>query len=149
MWQFMETVLDTILNQAKARIGSLMMMDTQSQTLKIVAARGFPGEIIDQIKRLSLPPGQGIAGHVYQTGKPYYLKDHKNDPLFIPQNLSLKLPFHFLSFPLEDDLGQVLGVLNIHFPTEKILNAKELDELRRLANELVSSEINQQQAPLN
>ncbi len=140
----MESALDTVLLQAQARIGSLMMMDPQAHALRIVAARGFPTEIIEQIKKLALAPGQGIAGHVYQTGKPYYLRDAQSDPLFVPQTLPQRQHFQFLSLPVESVTGTILGVLNIHFPTEKLLNATELEDLRKLANDLILSEMDQQ-----
>ena len=132
----MDSALDSVLARAKAQVGSLMLLDPDTHALRIVAARGFSQEVMDQVKKLTLAPGQGIAGHVYQTGKPYYLRDPQKDPMFVHQNISLNSNFQFLSLPLADQQGRTIGVLNIHFPTEVVLGSYELDQISRLANQL-------------
>ena len=109
--------------------------------LRITAARGFSGEIIEQVKGLELAAGEGIAGHVYKTGEPYYLKDSRTDPQFVDQMLPINPRFQFLSLPLCDDKQTVVGVLNIHFPTERILSSQDLEALRQTASELVNDHL--------
>ncbi|MBI4062677.1 MAG: GAF domain-containing protein [Elusimicrobia bacterium] len=132
----MNEALDLVLRQARAKIGSLMLFDPLERALRIVAARGFSQDIMDHIKNLRLTPGQGIAGHVYQTGHPYYLKSPEDDPLFVRQNIPVGPGFQFLSIPLRNDHKQTVGVLNIHFPTESVLGPDDLMALSQLANRL-------------
>lgn len=134
----MENALDSILMHARAKIGSLMLLDPKSRFLRIVAARGFSKDVMDHVKKLTLAPGQGIAGHVYQTGEPYYLRDPRKDPLFVHQNITLGGNFQFLSLPIRDGQGAVIGVLNIHFPTELVLGPEDLDYICRLAGSLTN-----------
>ena len=136
-----DSILDAILLQANAETGSLMLPDSQAGFLKIVAARGFPMETVEQVKKLKLAPGEGIAGHVYQTGKPYYLRDSKNDALFVDPDAPSGAPSQFLSLPIENPQGKTIGVLNIHFPTEKLLSSSELRELHEMASSLVASQM--------
>lgn len=137
----MQSALDYILDQARAKTGSLMLMDSGRGKLRIVAARGFPETIIEQIKKFELNPGQGIAGHVYQTGEPYYLKNAAADPQYVQHAWSIESRFQFLSLPLAGGNKKTVGVLNIHFPTDRLLNAKELELLRLAASELVINEL--------
>lgn len=136
-----EKVLDHILRQARAQTGSLMLLDSGCQVLKIAAAKGFSGDVIEEIKKMRLALGEGVAGHVCQTGKPYYVRSSKSDPTYVEKGASSDRDFQFLSLPLENRKGRAIGVLNIHFPNAKLLNAAELQELHRLASRLVSEEL--------
>ena len=135
----MEHVLSTVLNHAKAKVGSLMLMDESVSLLRIVEATGFPSDTLEAIKKFTLNPGQGVAGHVYLTGQPYYLRHPQEDALFVPPPIPFGPNFQFLSLPLKDANGQTVGVLNIHFPTDALMGAKELEGLAQLAN-LATSE---------
>ncbi|MBI4669712.1 MAG: GAF domain-containing protein [Elusimicrobia bacterium] len=140
----MDTELGSILTEAGAKTGSVMLMDSQAKALRIIAAQGFPEEIVNEVKNLTLASGQGIAGHVYQTGKPYYLRDPKKDALFVHQSIPLGKDFQFLSLPLKNDKGATIGVLNIHFPTEIMLDTQELDHLAAKANRLAAEALKPQ-----
>ncbi|MBI4368961.1 MAG: GAF domain-containing protein [Elusimicrobia bacterium] len=133
--------LDTILHQAGARVGSLMIMDPFLKKLRVAAARGFNHEVMKRLHQLTLKPGQGVAGHVFETGQPYYLRDPKEDTLFVHQDVSLSSNFQFLSLPLKGKTGLVIGVLNIHFPTDNVLDSGDLDRLSRAANRLVAETV--------
>ena len=128
--------LDLVLKKAGAQIGSLMLYDSHDQALRIVAAQGFDIETMKQIKNLKLTSGKGVAGHVYETGKPYYLKHPPKDPLFESENINLGPSFQFLSIPLKTTQSQTVGVLNIHFPAKQLLSASDLESLANLANRL-------------
>ncbi|MDP3480521.1 MAG: adenylate/guanylate cyclase domain-containing protein [Desulfoprunum sp.] len=88
---------------------SVMLFDEQSGLLKIAASRGISDELIPKI---SLRPGEKIAGWVYENGKPVILNRKTQHTSPFSQLLSRKDIAAAISFPL---LGRekVLGVLNI------------------------------------
>lgn len=133
----MQEALDAVLDRARAKTGSLMLLDERLEALRIVAARGFPNETVENVKKFFLRPGQGVAGHVYVTGRPYYLRHPQDDSLFVKPPIPTGPNFQFLSLPLQDGAGKTVGVLNIHFPTETLMGAPELEDLARLANRVV------------
>ena len=115
---FMETVelkdlLDQIINAVKqethSQVASLMLLDDDSQELKIAAAAGLTDDVIANEKQAL---GRGIAGHVAKTG----------EPMIVAEGLALTPEIHramakpdvlsALSMPLRLR-GQVIGVLNL------------------------------------
>ncbi len=61
-------------------VGSLLLLDEEGQLV-------FKKSLGLDLNRISLPPlklGQGIAGHVAQTGRPLLVTDAQNDPRFYP-----------------------------------------------------------------
>jgi HD-GYP domain-containing protein (c-di-GMP phosphodiesterase class II) len=62
-----------------AETGSLLLLDQEANELYFDVALGEKGERVRQI-RLKL--GEGIAGHVAQTGEPVLVDDVQNDPRF-------------------------------------------------------------------
>ncbi len=88
---------------------SVMLFDKQSGLLKIVASRGISDELIPKI---SLKPGEKIAGWVYENGKPVILNRKTQHTSPFSQLLSRKDIAAAISFPLLGR-GKVLGVLNI------------------------------------
>ncbi|MBI4402103.1 MAG: GAF domain-containing protein, partial [Nitrospirae bacterium] len=94
--QEISEVLNSTLNQAEIRkraikaatdlmdaeAGSLLLLDEAAGELYFEVALGEKGEGVREI-RLKL--GQGIAGHVAQTGEPVIINDVQNDPRFARQ----------------------------------------------------------------
>jgi phosphoserine phosphatase RsbU/P len=82
----MEEVLDRIMATSRATmqadVCSLMLWDEESQELVFQVAQGAAGE---QLKgNVRLKKGQGIAGHVFETGQPLLIEDAYKDPRFHP-----------------------------------------------------------------
>ncbi|MEW6543335.1 MAG: GAF domain-containing protein [Nitrospirota bacterium] len=67
----------TILMEAEA--GSMLLLDEKANELYFEVALGEKGEGVRQIR---LKVGQGIAGHVAQTGRPEIINDCYSDPRF-------------------------------------------------------------------
>ncbi len=70
----------TVLMDAEA--GSLLLLDEATNELYFEVALGEKGEGVREIR---LKVGQGIAGHVAQTGEPVIINDVQQDPHFSPQ----------------------------------------------------------------
>lgn len=58
---------------------SLLLKDSQSPDMVFAAVVGSKK---DKLQGLKLPRGEGIAGHIYTTGKPLIVKDVKTDKRF-------------------------------------------------------------------
>lgn len=94
--QGISQLLNSTLNQAtirnraiegtmalvEAEAGSLLLLDEATGELYFEVALGEKGEAVREIR---LKPGQGIAGHVAQTGQAVIVNDVQQDPRFAPQ----------------------------------------------------------------
>jgi putative nucleotidyltransferase with HDIG domain len=69
--QVLQKVLDSAIMLLDSRKGSLMLIGTQTDEMRIVAAHGLPPEIISNA-RVKL--GEGISGKVALEGKPRLMK---------------------------------------------------------------------------
>ncbi|HQK93855.1 MAG TPA: sensor domain-containing diguanylate cyclase [Armatimonadota bacterium] len=115
----LQEILDLIVDQASKMAGtercSLMLLDDQTQTLRIRAAKGLPEEVIESAEvRL----GEGVCGHVAATGEPLLITDIRRDPRFAPgeRHECYNGP-SLLSVPLKFR-GSVTGVLNLSNKTD-------------------------------
>jgi diguanylate cyclase (GGDEF)-like protein/PAS domain S-box-containing protein len=79
------------------------------------------------LREMSFGPGEGIAGHVWQTGEPHWARDAMADPLNDAASLE-KAPLRAVFvFPIQAE-GRVLGVLTfgsdeIREPNDRLLKA--------------------------
>lgn len=76
-------VLDLIMEESRNVIGaeasSLLLLNRDTNELEFYIAQGEKGE---EVKKIRLKLGQGIAGWVAQTGESVLVKDAKKDPRF-------------------------------------------------------------------
>ncbi|MBI5555846.1 MAG: HD domain-containing protein [Elusimicrobia bacterium] len=79
----LDKLLNLIMNLASkvvhSEASSLMLMDEDSQELYFDVALGEKGE---QVKQIRIKTGEGIAGHVAQTGLPLIVNDVSKDSRF-------------------------------------------------------------------
>ena len=106
-------ILDSALEITKAKNGSLLLLDQDTNQLKIKVARGLSEEVINST---SIPVGVGISGTVVKENKPLigsieeFAKLHK-DPARRYESKSSSEPT-FVSIPIESQ-NRVLGVINV------------------------------------
>lgn len=62
-----------------AETGSLLLLDQEAKELYFDVALGEKG---DRVRQIRLKLGEGIAGHVAETGEPVLIDDVMNDPRF-------------------------------------------------------------------
>lgn len=111
--QRLEELLQRIVTLAAgvlgARVGSIMLLDTEGKYLVIRAALGLSREIMEST-RLEL--GASIAGQAAQTGEPILVKNLETDPRFARTSRQKYETKSLLTVPLK--LGEkILGVLNL------------------------------------
>src|SRR3989338_5232265 len=77
MKNLLTLVLERTLRTVRAAVGSIMLVDRERQTLRIVAARGVADNALADVE---LRAGGGIAGKVAQLGEPILVEDIETDP---------------------------------------------------------------------
>ncbi len=97
--------LDKAMHLTAAATGSVMLLDEDTGTLRIAAARGLPSEVVANV---AVGSGEGIAGWVLASGQPVLVED-------LPARSARKGRHGVrssLTVPISDE-GGVLGVLNV------------------------------------
>jgi phosphoserine phosphatase RsbU/P len=108
--------LDTLIEGATELLGvergSILLLDPESETLRIEVARGIDPEIVE---RTRIPLGRGIAGQVAATGQPMVARDVREVPGFEPNPVQAAdyADHSALCVPLTLH-GRVLGVMNFN-----------------------------------
>ncbi|MHC1728618.1 MAG: PP2C family protein-serine/threonine phosphatase [Syntrophobacteraceae bacterium] len=78
--EVLENIMTTSRSILKADACSLMLVDEKSDELVFEVAQG---PVADKLKSgLRIKRGQGIAGHVFDTGEPLLIEDAYSDPRF-------------------------------------------------------------------
>jgi adenylate cyclase len=127
-------VAKLVINEATKLIqgtsASVMLLDEKTQRLEIIAASGKANE-----SKLTLLPGEGIAGSIFLTGRAEIINDVESDPRFVPATNKSK---SLICTPLKTQ-NAVLGVLNIS--SEELVNytAQDLKLLITLASQAASA----------
>ena len=94
----------------RTEIGSLMLVDKETNMLEIVAARGLPEELV---KNIHIPIGKGIAGKVAEEGESILCENIETDTRFLKESNEKYTSKSFVSVPLKIQ-NRVIGVLNIN-----------------------------------
>jgi signal transduction histidine kinase/DNA-binding NarL/FixJ family response regulator len=107
--QVLQVILQRTMAAVNANIGSIMIMDEESQVLRIAAANGLDESVV---KNTAISIGEGIAGKVAQTGEPVLVEDVEKDSRFQKTNYPKYESSSFISMPLRAH-WRILGVLNL------------------------------------
>jgi signal transduction histidine kinase len=102
-------VLERTMRTVRAGIGSIMLLDHESQMLRVVAARGLPDGVIGKAE---VRVGEGIAGKVVQIGEPVLVEDISADPRFGKPNEPKYGSGAFMCLPVRVE-DRIIGVVNL------------------------------------
>ncbi len=106
----LRVALDNMLNIMDGTIGGILLLDEQTQMLSYRVHEGFGKEYVEGV-RLRL--GEGIIGHVAQSGKAILLEDISTDPrVAYPTLVNAEGLKAFIAVPLRTK-DNVLGVINV------------------------------------
>jgi len=109
MQDLLRLVLQNTMGAVRATIGSIMMLNPERQTLKVVVSHGIPEDIASKTEvRL----GEGIAGKVAAEGQPVLVEDIETDPQFGRENASRYGSGSFICMPIRVR-DRVIGVINL------------------------------------
>jgi signal transduction histidine kinase/FixJ family two-component response regulator len=105
-----ELILDTVVSAVQVQTASLMLPGDDGY-LTIRASRGLPPGVAEHVR---IAPGEGVSGHVFESGEPVLLADIEQDGRFTPAGDDGQYSTRSaLSLPLKGR-GGVLGVLNVN-----------------------------------
>ncbi len=109
MQDLLALVLERTMRTVRASVGSIMLVDRESRTLRIAAARGLPDEALAEI---AVPVGEGIAGTVAQRGEPVVVNDIATDPRIADANDPKYGAGSLLCMPIRVR-ERIIGVINL------------------------------------
>ena len=109
MKDLLTLVLERTMRTVRAAVGSIMLVDRERQTLRIVAARGVSESALADVE---LRAGGGIAGKVAQLGEPILVDDVETDPRFGKDRHPAYGGGSFICVPIRVG-DRIIGVINL------------------------------------
>jgi Nif-specific regulatory protein len=109
--RLLELIIESAAQVVQAKAASLLLLDDKTNTLYFQVATGAKK---DEIKGYRVKMGQGIAGHVAETGAPLLIADVANDPRWYKE-ISDSIGFETQSIacvPLKLE-SNIIGVVQI------------------------------------
>jgi GAF domain-containing protein len=130
--ELLNLALDQCLVAVGATVGSIMLLNEDSQRLSIKAAKGLKQEIVDTA---STAVGEGIAGWVAEHGQPVLVHDARQDQRFHLFRYRDDIT-SAMSIPLKAR-GRVIGVLNAStIELGRRFGPREVEFLSTIANQV-------------
>ena len=109
-------ILDQAIGVAGAEKGSIMLYDHESDLLQIRVIEGMDdAELQTQINNFEVScrafrPGEGVAGHVFQSGEPLVINSTKDAEEFVFAQSSFVRSIACIPMKV---FGEVIGVINV------------------------------------
>ena len=133
----MSEILDAAIAIAGADMGNIQVLDAQTDSLRIVAQRGFDRSWLDYWDRVHR--GQGTCGEVLARRERVIVEDINESPLFagtpalqVQQAAGVRA---VQSTPLVSRSGELLGVFSTHYKTSRRPDERALRLLDLLARQ--------------
>ncbi|MGD1075461.1 MAG: response regulator [Thermodesulfovibrionales bacterium] len=111
--ELLDHFVELVCQELRAERVSLMLLDRETNELRIAASRGLSVEIVQKVR---VKVGEGIAGRVASMGKPFFVKDIRSDPR-MRDRVDPSLSDSFMSLPIVLSIPiklneTILGVIN-------------------------------------
>ncbi|MBI3920835.1 MAG: sensor domain-containing diguanylate cyclase [Armatimonadetes bacterium] len=103
-------IIEGVVQVTGAQICSLMLLESSGRYLRVRVAQGLSPTMI---KKIAIPVGEGISGHVAKTGEPLLISDIERHPQFKRRSLKKYSSNSLLTVPLKIK-GKTIGVLNVN-----------------------------------
>ncbi len=125
--------LDNVLELVDSDVGGILLLDEETNKLHYRVQRGLSPKYAEEMR---MQIGEGIAGHVAQTGEPIVLDDISKDPRAIrPDLVSAEGLRGFASVPLKTK-DKVIGVINVSSHVAKRFGADDVSLLSSIGDYL-------------
>jgi GAF domain-containing protein len=126
-------VVDNLLQHAMmicgTKAGTLQLINKKNNTLEITSSFGLSPEFIEYFKVVTCDDGS-VCGRVSQKKETIFIEDLTTDKLFA-KHLNLALHNNIIAVrctPLISSLGNVIGMVSVHFNTPKKLSKNSIEE---------------------
>ncbi len=108
----LHATLDTVLEVIDLDVGWIQLLNEDDHSLSLVAHRGFTPDMVREIARIR--SGEGITGHVAQSGQRVVLNEAGQDPRLVSQAARSEGVYALAAVPImtKDKVTGVLGVLS-------------------------------------
>jgi len=127
-------VFDNLLQQAiiicGTKAGTLQLINKKNNTLEIASSFGLSPEFIEYFKVVTCDDGS-VCGRALQKQETIFIEDLTTDKLFA-KHLNLALQNNIIavrSTPLISSLGNVIGMISVHFNTPRKLSKNSIEEI--------------------
>jgi Nif-specific regulatory protein len=136
---FFEQTMDVLAGELGMIRGTLVLLDRTTERLRIAAAHGLTSA---ERARGEYAVGEGVTGHVVETGEPEVVPDIDKDQRFLHRAKAHRAepgcPVAFICVPLKVD-DEIVGALSVDRP---FADTTTLDKDRRLLT-IVASTVSQ------
>lgn len=123
----LQALADLVMAETQALLGGhqgcLMLFNPYSQVLEVVSSYGPP------VEQTYFPPGMGIAGHIFLSGRAEIVNDVSRDERFVPGLIPI---YALMCAPLTTKEGAI-GVISVTSNTPMEYTASHLKRLMALA----------------
>ena len=132
--EVLQRAMEAATRLTGTEVGSLLLLDEETQELVFEVALGEKGE---RVREIRLKLGEGIAGWVAQTGEPLLVSDVRQDPRHYHRadELSHFVTRNMLCVPVRVK-DRVIGVLQAVNKLEGSFSKENLDLFAALANQV-------------
>lgn len=132
--EIMKRTIESITELLNSESGSLLLLDEKTQELYFDVAHGEKGE---EVKRIRLKLGEGIAGWVAKEGKPLIVNDVQKDKRFYRKadETSQYVTRNILCVPVKIK-GKVIGVIEAINKNDGLFTNADLSILTYLADQV-------------
>ncbi|MHB8735006.1 MAG: PP2C family protein-serine/threonine phosphatase [Terriglobales bacterium] len=130
--ELLELILRIARSEIPADRGTVFIVDTKRQEIWSIVAQGL------ERQEIRLPMGQGIAGHVAQSGATVNSADPYREAQF-DRSVDQRLGYHtesLLCMPIRHRSGEVAGVLQLLNHREGAFTREDEDFLERLSSHM-------------
>ncbi|BBO80757.1 sigma-54 interaction domain-containing protein [Desulfosarcina ovata] len=131
--KLLHLIIESATNVVRAEAASLLLMDTKTNTLYFKVATGTKGK---EVKEFRVKLGEGIAGHVAQTGQALLIADAQQDSRWM-RTISDRIDFETRSMacvPLKIN-DRTIGVVQvINKQDDSRFSQADMDVLEEFSN---------------
>jgi Nif-specific regulatory protein len=133
--RLLRTMVDRVVQELDAERGTLYLVDAITGELRSRVAH------LPEMDEIRLPPGQGVAGYVAETGEVVAVPDASKDAHFFPgiDEATGYKTRNMLVCPVRDDEGAIRGVLQVLNRARGDFTGKDKKRISDLAEQVAQA----------
>lgn len=134
----LKKLLENVLTDFRSETGTIHLLDSDKQLLRLTAQMGLPPQMLDIVK--TIPVGKGIAGQTVAQNKPVTICNLQTDTSGVAKPGARQTGVGgALCVPMRKD-GKIVGTLGIGTMRQHEYTPEETQRLEEIAN-LISAHL--------